>query len=38
MYIESQVGQGTSVRITLPFASETNAMFEITHTRSKAEV
>ena len=38
MYIESQVGQGTSVRITLPFASEANAVFEITHTRSKAEV
>lgn len=37
MCIESQVGHGTSVRITLPFASEASVSSEITLTRSKAE-
>jgi signal transduction histidine kinase len=37
MCIESQVGQGTTVRITLPFASEAGALPETTHTRSQAE-
>jgi signal transduction histidine kinase len=37
MCIESQVGHGTTVRITLPFASEAGALPETTHTRSQAE-
>ena len=37
MCIESQVGHGTSVRITLPFASEVSVSSEISLTRSKAE-
>jgi len=38
MCIESQVGHGTTVRITLPFASEINALSVVSHTRSQAEV
>jgi signal transduction histidine kinase len=38
MCIESQVGHGTTVRITLPFASEINVLSEVSHTRSQAEV
>jgi putative PEP-CTERM system histidine kinase len=37
MCVESQPGHGTSVRITLPFASEVGALPEISHTRSEAE-
>lgn len=37
MCIESQVGHGTSVRITLPFASEASALPETSHTRSQAK-
>jgi len=37
MCIESQVGHGTLVRITLPFASEANALPRMSHTRSEAE-
>jgi signal transduction histidine kinase len=37
MCIESLVGQGTSVRITLPFASEVDALSHISHSRSQAQ-
>jgi putative PEP-CTERM system histidine kinase len=38
MSIESEVGHGTSVRITLPFASEVDALSHMTPTRSQAKV
>jgi putative PEP-CTERM system histidine kinase len=37
MCIESQVGHGTSVRITLPFASEVDALSHISHSRSQVQ-
>jgi putative PEP-CTERM system histidine kinase len=37
MSIESEVGHGTSVRITLPFASDVDALSHMSHTRSLSE-